>query len=446
MATTRRHLFAEGLVLAVVAALSLAAQNAFAADADSAQDTVLNAADGMVQPAQFRHRPCPPAPCPLPVPGQIPAEEAAPAEKPMAEMPAEAAAPPSALAGGMGAAAGPESAFPNMIGDFFGGGARFFGRGQLANIQNASVGIAGGDRRYKIIEGNSPVPTDRLFLNYNHFQNPLLDIEGNDRNLERFTFGLEKTFFDGMWSAEVRLPLSSDYNSTQSMSGGGLSATEFGDVAVALKRVILRRENFLLSTGLGMAFPTGDDWRIVDDAGTVVEVANESVHLQPFLGAAWRSDDNPLFCLFFTQIDFDTQGNSVRMRNPRTSNGSSTLDTIGVFQEQNLLFVDIALGYWIYRNHSAHYLTGIAPIVELHYSTTLQNEDYVSGLYGSIGANSPQSGSIGNGRRDVLNLTSGLQFELGRMSSLTVAGVAPLRTGEDREYDAEFVVQFNRRF
>jgi hypothetical protein len=32
------------------------------------------------------------------------------------------------------------------------------------------------------------------------------------------------------------------------------------------------------------------------------------------------------------------------------------------------------------------------------------------------------------------------------LSTLTLAGVAPLKTGENREFDSEFIVQFDRRF
>jgi hypothetical protein len=50
-------------------------------------------------------------------------------------------------------------------------------------------------------------------------------------------------------------------------------------------------------------------------------------------------------------------------------------------------------------------------------------------------------------RQDVLDLTLGVQFQLGSCSDLTIAGVAPLRTKfGDKLFDGEFLVQFNRRF
>ena len=48
---------------------------------------------------------------------------------------------------------------------------------------------------------------------------------------------------------------------------------------------------------------------------------------------------------------------------------------------------------------------------------------------------------------DIFNLTTGMQFMLGSQSDLTVAAGLPLKTsGGDRQYDAEILVQFNRRF
>jgi hypothetical protein len=36
--------------------------------------------------------------------------------------------------------------------------------------------LAGGDRRFKISENNSPFPQDRIFFNYHHFHNAVVDV------------------------------------------------------------------------------------------------------------------------------------------------------------------------------------------------------------------------------------------------------------------------------
>ena len=359
---------------------------------------------------------------------------AAPARAPEAAAARETAIPPEAMAGSYGAAAGPATAVPNMIGDSLNGGFGGMTFTSLSISEPVSVGLAGGSRRFKIAEDESPLPTDRLIFDYNHFENPLVDVYGQTRNLDRFTFGIEKTFRDGLWSVEFRVPFAAGYNSTQSTVGGSLDATEFGDMALAFKRTLIRREDFILAGGLGLVFPTGPAWKFVDATGVAAEVRNEAIHLGPFLGAAWRPNDR-LFFLCFAQLDFDTHGDTV------LTNGGGTLDKVGVFNEQSLLFLDFSMGYWLYQNPNARWLTAIAPMVEIHYTTTLQNMDSVTDGAGTVIG--PPSGS---GRRDILNLTAGLHFQMGSLSTLTVAAVAPLTIGENREFDCEVLAQYNRRF
>ena len=386
-------------------------------------------------------RPTCPCPCPQ-VPGTaapgapgVPAPAPAPAPTPgQAESAPQAPLPSNALASSTGAAAGPASASPNMIGDFFGGGAYF--SGAATGGKTVSAGQAGGDRRFKIVEENSPIPTDRVFLEYDHYVNPLVDVNGNPRNLEHYVLGAEKTLRDGLWSVELRVPFASDYNSTQSTDpGASLSDTELGDTTLSIKRVLLRTEDFTVSAGMAIVFPTGQDWRIVSGGATLCEVKDEAVHLQPFIGAAWNPTDR-LFVMAFAQMDFDTHGDTV------LEDGINE----GIYHEQNLLFLDISAGYWLYKNPCAHWLTGIAPVVELHYTTTMQNSDFVTGPEGSIASTDPTAGGTDPGRRDILNLTGGLHFRIGQLSTLTVAAVVPLKTGVDREFDSEVVVQFDRHF
>lgn len=354
--------------------------------------------------------------------------------------------PPTALASAVGAAEGPATSTPNMIGDTLNGGfggMRLFGEGLLSpeiTPEGATVGIAGGDRRFKIAQDENPLPVDRVFFNLNHFQNPILDINGDKHNLDRFTFGIEKTFFDGLWSFGFRVPFAAGYNATQGIgTGTSLSGTEFGDMSLVLKRALIQRERFALSAGLSTVFPTGEDFRIKDTTGTLVQVWNESVHLGPFVGAIFAPTDR-LFVLGFGQLDFDTTGNTVLSRDAQGTPG--TLLARDVFHDQTRGFADITVGYRLYQSPYARFLTGITPMVELHYTTTLSDMDFVSTPLAAIGA----TAAGGTGRRDILNMTGGVNLQLGDLSSLTVAGVLPLTTGFNREFDSEFVIQFNRRF
>ena len=212
----------------------------------------------------------------------------------------------------LGITLGGYSAAPNMIGDHFGG---------LLLLQTpgfsgfagatATVALAGGDRRFKISENVSPIPRDRLFFNYNHFENALTDISGVTRSLDRFTLGLEKTFFDGEASIETRLPLLCGLNSRQTEFGPDNGGDELGNLAMAAKMVLYSTKHGLISGGLAMTFPTGDDFvSIPSFGGPAVRVENQAVHLGPFLGYLVQPNE----CWFaqgFVQADFDLSGNNV---------------------------------------------------------------------------------------------------------------------------------------
>ena len=116
-----------------------------------------------------RPRWCPPCPCPR-LPGETAPSETAPSETtPPSPLGEEATPPSNALAGNYGAASGPASSAPNMIGDFFGGGARFFGAGAL---RERSERIGGNRRRRPQIQdrgGRESDPHRSRFLQLQPF-------------------------------------------------------------------------------------------------------------------------------------------------------------------------------------------------------------------------------------------------------------------------------------
>jgi hypothetical protein len=76
----------------------------------------------------------------------------------------------------------------------------------------------------------------------------------------------------------------------------------------------------------------------------------------------------------------------------------------------------------------------------------MQDADVVNGpIQPRAGVSAFTVGCLDN-RRDVVDLTAGVHFMMGPCTTLTVAAVAPLRTGDDREFDAEVLAQLNRRF
>ena len=59
----------------------------------------------------------------------------------------------------------------------------------------------------KLAEGFSPIPQDRVYFNYSYFNQVPLSASGV--NVNRFTPGFEKTFWDRLASVEFRTPMAS---------------------------------------------------------------------------------------------------------------------------------------------------------------------------------------------------------------------------------------------
>ena len=108
----------------------------------------------------------------------------------------------------------------------------------------------------------------------------------------------------------------------------------------------------------------------------------------------------------------------------------------GVVQDQSILFLAASYGHWLYRSEGL--VKGIAPIVELHYSTTMQDSDVFFDMATGKSVSNPAN------RLDVLNMTAGIRLLLGESTFVTFAGVAPLRDEQDKVFDSEFSIQLVR--
>jgi hypothetical protein len=138
------------------------------------------------------------------------------------------------------------------------------------------------------------------------------------------------------------------------------------------------------------------------------------------------------------QLDLATGGNRIDTRN---IGGPAT--TLGLYNQQNLLFVDLGYGYWLYQNPQNSGLTSLAAILELHYTSSIQDTDRVTGNTGTRAIDFFNTSN----RFDILNLTAGLQARFNTLTFLRVACVVPLGQRDDqRFFDNEFQVQVNRRF
>jgi len=317
-----------------------------------------------------------------------------------------------------------------MIGDTLGLGYFFVSRSAVGGGEKIVGNVPVGDATVKIGDDTSPLPVDRVFFDYNHFHNALVSANGADVSLNRYTFGFEKTYFDGMTSIELKAPLDGGLNDTQFVNGTTAQneGTLFGTMALTPKVLLHRNDCWAMSAGLAIGLPTSPD-AVLRNAGSSLRVTDDSLHLAPFLGWLVTPNDR-WFAISYLQFDFDTNGNRVFADNVFQ----------GRVQDPTLMYVDLSVGYWLFNDNcscgSGQFLTGLAPLVELHYTTTLQNADQLQGIIMPVSQ-----------RVDILNLTAGFFFKLGPSAGLTVAGVAPLRTQVgDKEFDAEVLVQFNRWF
>ena len=328
---------------------------------------------------------------------------------------------------------------PNMFGDVFdiaGYNGEFFpdvqdspgGNGNEQQSASLDIPPAGAHRRMKIADNNKALPVDRIYFLYHHFQNALV-VSPPDRtfSVDRYSIGLEKTFSDGLWSAEFRMPFGGGYN--LATPGFGVEGANVGNLAITLKRLLYRSRYTAAAGGLGIDVPTGGD--VTGQAGVSnYTLFNDAVHLSPWVGCLHAPNDR-FFYQAFLQVDVATNGNRVTF-------GDNRLGTIG---DQTLMFLDLEMGRWLYRNPRARCLNGLAAILELHYATTLQNTELVGG---TDGQGYLQFSNTDN-RVDVLNLTVGLHAQMGR-TTLTVGGVLPLREDSNRTFDAEIQVFINRLF
>ncbi len=296
-----------------------------------------------------------------------------------------------------------------------------------------SPGAGGTVGRLKIADNTSPIPRDRLIFDYHYFRNAALFGAGVDVN--RFTLGFEKTFFDGMASFELKAPMATGLDSTVVADGvTGMSHGEFGNLGLTFKALLFQTKSWGVSAGLTVAAPTGDDTVVVLTDGTpLVRIRNESVHLAPFLGCLWTPNDR-FFAQGFFQVDVDPSGNAVS-----TNFFGNGLQPVGVLQDATLMYVDAGVGYWSYRSRNPRRrLTGVAWTAEVHWNRSLQASDSVVDANFTIGSHASCF--------EAVNLTLGSHLEFNHRTTVTLGYAVPLGGGLDRQFDGELRVMLNWRF
>jgi hypothetical protein len=283
---------------------------------------------------------------------------------------------------------------------------------------------------FKIADGESPRPVDRVFLNFNYFDGvtgiggfdpatqrvasttstsvdpfgnvtqttldtvsdtAALSVPARRVNVDREIFGFEKTFLDGNASIGLRAPL------IQQDGSGAFGSDDFGDLSVVLKYAWInnRETGNVLSSGLVVTVPTGPS------IPTLEGNLNDTL-LQPWVGYILNSRD--VFLIAFHSVVVPTDSKDV-----------------------TLLFNDVSVGYRLYRAPAQRLLTLVAPTFEAHVTTPLSNR-------GSPVISVP----------DVMVLTGGVHIGFGPRTLLSLGVGTPI-TGP-RVYDVEALALLNWRF
>ncbi|MCA8988213.1 MAG: hypothetical protein KDA78_11255 [Planctomycetaceae bacterium] len=314
---------------------------------------------------------------------------------------------------------------PNMIGDFI---TLPDGLVNPANQFDYAVMVhnSGGVSRTKASQNNNILPQDRLFLDTSWSDDALFDASNNARSHEvyRTNFGFEKVFQDGLSSVELRLPMINGYDSNASalINSQAALGTQFGNLYVGGKRVLWQDGESTLTAGLGVTLPTGNSTDYVFMGNTFVNIENETAFLKPYV--AYSHQNGASFFQVWSELDLAVGGNDVY-------NGNVFL---GEYQQQNLYALDMQVGRWLYYNPNASGLVkGVAPIVELHYTTTINDTDNI---------NLVQNYRNPFNRMDFWNVTMGMQAQVGEASNLRLAASLPVRNGSQDETHASDLTLF----
>ena len=374
------------------------------------------------------------------------------------QQPAPRPTAPSVAIAPRGTATGPRqsglASVPNMFGDCGPTTANITIRNANGAILDAGfdLPVIGGARTGKMAENGNALPVDRVYFLYNHFHNafemesqfvaPPGPAFNRQDPIDRYTLGLEKTFFDQMTSVEIRMPFNGQLDAD--LPGLTVSNGSVGNLAVILKALLYQDDYLGVGVGLAIDTPTGSD-TIARTSDQNLQFFNEAVHFLPYIGFLYSPGDaqfgwgDSWFMSGFFQFDAAASGNPVALIDPV----SQLRTDLGTFTEQNAIFLDFSLGYWLYRDPDAYRCTGLAVIGEAHYTTSVQDADLVAATAGGTGA----VVSCPLNRFDVVNLVAAVQALFFDASALRVGAVLPAGMAEDKRFfDAAVQVQFNRRF
>lgn len=363
-------------------------------------------------------------------------------------------------------------------------------RGNITDIPTPS------GRGMLVSENNSAVPRDRVYMFYNHFagvfnssaySTGLADFRAKNFDVDRWTFGFEKSFPEKNWSVEVRVPMASTLDPSMALDVNDKAGNvdfALGNVSIILKQVLYQSERSIISAGLGIETPTSGPTRVtLTDFGTVfqggngllvedliriqsLEFKNNTVNLEPFLSALYTPDDNWFFQGFLqfhiptdrNHVTYIERADDLQFLQPDTNSNFGPFRLDRGVRDQAMAHLNIGMGYWL-QNGGGRLFSGVAPTVELSYSQTLeaaqqpilvpdpfpllrQNSD---GTSAGVTEEPVRFGNFNN-YQSILSVTLGATFVTNDGSTLAVGFGLPLMSKADKVEDFQVQIQYNRRF
>jgi hypothetical protein len=263
-------------------------------------------------------------------------------------------------------------------------------------LGTATIGVLPFHTAYKISENESPIPTTRVFAEYNYYSDvfPTGQAAGTPTGqVHREIGGLEYAFWDGTASLGIRVPAFETHSP-------GFEEAEFGDLTFIYKYAFYRdRETGnLLSTGLVLTVPTGPSVPIFGQSNI------HSTVFQPWVGGIWHMGD--AYLVNFASLAVPTDS-----------------------RDFTLFFESIGVGYRLYKCQDRDaMISSIVPQAELHLNVPLNHEG---------------SDSLPVGFPTTLDFTGGCYITCHR-ATIGLAAGTPL-TGP-KPYSFEGIATLNYRF
>ncbi|MDR2755930.1 MAG: hypothetical protein LBC20_09505 [Planctomycetaceae bacterium] len=247
----------------------------------------------------------------------------------------------------------------------------------------------------------------------------------NSRSVHQFTFGIE-TCLNSCSSIEVRVPFFDQFTSKHvgfpnNQSVG--SATELGNLSLIFKYLLSCSDEFTFSGGIGVVFPTAEDWRVSN-----AMLKNKAYYLVPYFGLQWHPNEN-LFGHFLVQTDISVSGNELWFNNNKVKINESTMVRFGW-----------QLGRWFYRNELGSHSCCLGGFLELDWTITTDHADNrrISNNWDNIFVRSTAN------KPNPLNIAIGLPVSFGQLT-ITNAVILPI-TDNNRSFSIGYDFSLSRRF